>query len=72
MSKFLKEEAFRFMNPYRMSSLQRAFLSPYFGLKAAIDPTRGDMIAALGDSLGEPAASRMLKVFSTLLSISNF
>ena len=42
--------------------VQRAVLAPYFGVKAILDPQRGDMVAALGDTLGVKAASRMFKV----------
>ena len=45
-----------------MSNLQRAVLAPYFGIKAILNPTRGDMVAALGDCLGEDAAKGLLKV----------
>lgn len=51
----------------RMSLAQKAFLGPYFGLRAMMDPTRGDMVAALGDTLGERAARAMLAV---LISVS--
>ena len=46
----------------RLSNVQRAVLAPYFGMKAIRDPRRGDMVAALGDTLGTKAATRMLKV----------
>ena len=51
----------------RMSLAQKAFLGPYFGVRAIMDPTRGDMVAALGDTLGERAARTMLVV---LISVS--
>ena len=50
----------------RLSTLQRVVLTPYFGIKAALDPTRGDMVAALGDSLGESAAKAIHKVTSSI------
>lgn len=39
----------RFLQPYRLSVLQRSFLVPYFGLQAILDPTKGDMVAGFGD-----------------------
>ena len=44
---------FAYMIPYTLSSSQRAFLLTYFGLGSLIDPTRGDLIAGLGDITGE-------------------
>ena len=39
----------RFLIPYKLSTLQRAFLVPYFGVGALLDPTRGDLVAGFGD-----------------------
>eukprot|EP01031_Cornospumella_fuschlensis_P042126 gene42126-51440_t len=39
----------KYYEPYRLSLLQRAFLTPYFGVKAIMNPTRGDFVAGLGD-----------------------
>ena len=43
--------AFKYHLPYRLSGLQQMFLLPYFGLKVLNDPTRGDLVAAIGNSL---------------------
>ncbi|KAI9149723.1 Ubiquinone biosynthesis protein [Blastocladiella emersonii ATCC 22665] len=37
------------------SALEKAFLTVACGLKALHDPTRGDMVAAVGETLGTPA-----------------
>jgi len=47
--------------PYNLSVVQRAFLVPYFGIQAILDPTKGDMVAGLGDVLGEGSAKRILR-----------
>lgn len=60
MAKIFQTAATKYLEPYRMSLAQKAFLGPYFGLRAMMDPTRGDMVAALGDTLGERAARAML------------
>ena len=39
--------------PYELSFAQRAFLIPYFGLGAILDPRRGDLVAGLGDATSE-------------------
>jgi ubiquinone biosynthesis protein COQ4 len=39
------------MEPYQLSLAQRAFLAPYFGVKALLDPARGDHVAGFGDVL---------------------
>lgn len=39
----------KYFEPYRLTLLQRAFLTPYFGVGAIMDPTRGDFVAGLGD-----------------------
>lgn len=49
----------RFFEPYRLSLVQRAFLAPYFGFNAILDPTRGDMVAGLGDVTGLAALQNM-------------
>ena len=36
---------------YKLSLLQRAFVIPYFAAQSILDPTRGDMVAGLGDAL---------------------
>lgn len=36
-------------DPYKLSVLQRAVLIPYMGIGALMDPTRGDLVAGLGD-----------------------
>jgi hypothetical protein len=38
----------KFHLPYRLSHVQQHFLLPYFGWKVLIDPTRGDIVAAIG------------------------
>jgi ubiquinone biosynthesis protein COQ4 len=38
-----------FFQPYALSPPQRLFLIPYFGLRAIIDPTRGEDVAGFGD-----------------------
>ncbi len=43
--------AFKYHLPYRLSRLQQMFLLPYFGLKVLNDPTRGDLVAAIGNLL---------------------
>ena len=50
---------FAYMIPYTLSSSQRAFLLTYFGLGSLIDPTRGDLIAGLGDITGENQLKKM-------------
>ncbi len=50
-----------FMEPYKLTLLQRGFLAPYFGMKAIMDPTRGDCVAAFGDVLMSKRGLRNLK-----------
>ena len=38
-----------FMQPYKLTWLQRGLLAPYFGMKAIMDPARGDYVAGFGD-----------------------
>eukprot|EP01039_Chlorochromonas_danica_P003668 gene3668-4014_t len=49
----------RYFEPYRLSLLQRAFLIPYFSAGAILDPTRGEMVAGLGDVTNCQAVQRM-------------
>lgn len=51
----------QFMEPYKLTSLQRAFLVPYFGIKAIVDPARGDYVAGFGDVLMSKRSLRELK-----------
>lgn len=39
----------RFHEPYKLTALQRAFLIPYFSAGALLDPTKGHLVAGLGD-----------------------
>jgi ubiquinone biosynthesis protein COQ4 len=39
----------KYFQSYRLSFLQKAFLVPYYGVGSVIDPTRGDLVAGLGD-----------------------
>jgi ubiquinone biosynthesis protein COQ4 len=41
--------ATKFMQPYKLSVLQRATLIPFFGIGAILDPKRGDLVAGFGD-----------------------
>jgi hypothetical protein len=43
-----------YFTPYKLSSLQRAFLIPYFGIGSFLDPVRGDLVAGLADATGNP------------------
>lgn len=56
-----------YYEPYQLSMTQRALLVPYFAFGALSDPTRGDLVAALGDS----TAQRALKNLHVSLSKSN-
>lgn len=40
--------SFKYHLPYRLSHVQKLFLLPYFGWKVLNDPTRGDLVAAIG------------------------
>ena len=51
-----------FMEPYKLSNLQRAFLVPYFGIKAIMDPSRGDYVAGFGDVLMSKSGLQELKM----------
>lgn len=51
----------QFMEPYGLTIAQRAFLIPYFGVGAIMDPTRGDLVAGFGDVLSSPSNLRKLK-----------
>ena len=50
----------RFLDPYNLSMLQRAVLIPYFGIGSLVDPTRGELVAALGDVTAHPVILRKL------------
>jgi ubiquinone biosynthesis protein COQ4 len=39
----------RYFEPYHLSVVQQAFLTTYFSLGAMFNPTRGDLVAGLGD-----------------------
>ena len=41
-----------FLRPIRLTAFQKAVAIPYFAINSILDPTRGDMVAALGDSTG--------------------
>jgi ubiquinone biosynthesis protein COQ4 len=43
----------KYFEPYKLTPSQRLFLAPYFGLGAILDPTRGELVAGLGDATGE-------------------
>lgn len=51
----------RYLNPYKLSLLQRSFLTPYFGVQAVLSPERGDLVAALGDVSAERAVGHLHK-----------
>ena len=55
---------FSYMMPYSLSTSQRAFLLTYFGIGSLVDPTRGDLVAGLGDVTSE----RQLKKIHTILN----
>jgi ubiquinone biosynthesis protein COQ4 len=52
--------ASRFHEPYQLSRMQTAFLVPFFGCGALMDPTRGDFVAGLGDVTATSALRRLL------------
>jgi len=41
----------RYYEPYELSLAQRAFLVPFFGVRALLDPERGDLVAGFGDAV---------------------
>jgi ubiquinone biosynthesis protein COQ4 len=49
----------RFFTPYKLSLAQRAFLVPYFGTGALINPVRGDLVAGFGDVTAGPMLERL-------------
>lgn len=49
----------KYQVPYKLSMLQKAFLLPYYGLSVLADPTKGDMLASIGDMTGESQLNRM-------------
>jgi ubiquinone biosynthesis protein COQ4 len=51
----------RFLLPYKLSAVQRAFLIPYFGIGALLDPVRGDLVAGFGDVTAGLVLERMHK-----------
>ena len=51
----------KFMEPYKLSIGQRAFLVPMFGFGALMDPSRGDLVAGFGDVLSSTSNLRKLK-----------
>lgn len=63
MSSIIKRSYFI---PYKLSFFQRSFLVPFFGLGALNDPTRGDLVAGLGDVTASKSLERMCeKIKST-------
>ena len=50
-----------FMEPYKLTWLQRGLLAPYFGMKAIMDPARGDYVAGFGDVLMSTRNLRVLR-----------
>ena len=61
-------DSFKYMLPYSLTSPQRAFLLTYFGIGSLLDPTRGDLVAGLGDITSE----RQLKKIHTLLNRTQY
>jgi hypothetical protein len=59
----IKSERLKHNYQTRLSRLQVGIVSSYFGFKALMDPTKGDMVAALCDSLGENAGKIMHRVY---------
>mmetsp|Transcript_99517 Transcript_99517/g.195501 ORF Transcript_99517/g.195501 Transcript_99517/m.195501 type:complete len:231 (-) Transcript_99517:22-714(-) len=51
----------RYLLPYKLSPLQRAFLIPYFGVGAILNPVRGDLVAGFGDVTAEQVLHGMHK-----------
>lgn len=50
-----------YLKPYKLSTLQRAFLIPYFGVRALLDPSRGDLVAGLGDVSSDPVLQGLMR-----------
>lgn len=51
--------ASRYFLPYKLSLAQRAFLVPYFGVGALLNPVRGDLVAGFGDVTAGPMLQRL-------------
>ena len=62
---------FSYMIPYSLSSSQRAFLLTYFGIGSLVDPTRGDLVAGLGDITGENQLKKMHQILNRTQSGRN-
>jgi ubiquinone biosynthesis protein COQ4 len=49
----------KFFHPRRLSVLQRLLAVPYFAVGSLLDPTRGDLVAGLGDITAEESLRRL-------------
>ena len=47
----------------KLSSLQKAFMVPYFGIGSLLDPKRADLVAGLGDATSDNALNKILHLF---------
>lgn len=61
----------KFFRPQRLSMLQRLAAVPYFSVGAMLDPTRGDLVAGLGDVTAEEALRRLHKKMTASSSGQN-
>ena len=60
--------ALKYHLPYRLSGLQKLFLLPYFGCKVLNDPTRGDLVAAIGFLLTHSVTHSFIHSLTHLLT----
>jgi ubiquinone biosynthesis protein COQ4 len=52
----------KYFIPARLSRIQKLVLIPYFGLGSLVDPTRGDLVAGLGDVTAESALRNLYQL----------